>query len=214
MQQTRRHILEILKELGQATVDDIVEELKKRQGKITAVTVRHHLAHLQKDALIAPPLLRHRTTPGRPQHTYALTEKAKEQFPTNYQTLVIELLHQIKEHLPPKSINVIFDDVASQMARDAKIPDGTLEQRLEMAVEYLNKHGYEAYWETCQNGYILRTSNCPYHHISNSDASLCEMDMRLVASMVGTVPRLLSRVTNGDSACAYLILEKSIQQGR
>lgn len=212
MQQTRRYILEILKELGQATVDDIVAELQKRQGKITAVTVRHHLTHLQKDALIAPPQLRHRTTPGRPQHTYELTEKAKEHFPTNYQTLVVELVNQIGEHLPTKSINVIFDGVASRMAHDANIPNGTLEQRLEVAVDYLTRHGYEACWEICEDGYILRTNNCPYHHISNSNASLCEMDMRLVASMIGSVPRLLSRVTHGDTTCAYLIPATNTQE--
>jgi predicted ArsR family transcriptional regulator len=69
MQQTRRYILDILKTRGEATVDEIVEELQERRGKdITAVTVRHHITCLQKDDLIASPQLRHRDSPGRPQH--------------------------------------------------------------------------------------------------------------------------------------------------
>ena len=84
MQETRRQILDILKAAGEATVDEIVEALHERRGKdITAVTVRHHLIRLQEDQLIAAPQLRHRNTPGRPQHIYALTEKATAQFPNN-----------------------------------------------------------------------------------------------------------------------------------
>jgi predicted ArsR family transcriptional regulator len=209
MQQTRRHILEILKERGQATVDDIVEALQKRQSKITAVTVRHHLAYLQKDDLITAPEPRHRATPGRPQHIYALTEKAKDYFPTNYQTLITGILQQIGEQLPPKSVNVILEGVADQMARDAHIPDVSLGERVKLAVEYLNQHGYKAHCEEVVDGYILHTTNCPYHHIAEENTNLCDMDMRLVASMIGVVPRLMARVSSGDSSCAYLIPEKA-----
>ena len=81
MQETRQHILEILREIGQATVDDVVRALCERRGEITAVTVRHHLTRLQEDGLITAPELRHRNTPGRPQHVYKLTEKAQQHFP-------------------------------------------------------------------------------------------------------------------------------------
>ena len=88
MQQTRRHILDILKAQGEATVDEIVEALQTRRGKqITAVTVRHHLTRLQEENLITAPQMRHRSTPGRPQHVYSLTQKAVAQFPNNYQQL-------------------------------------------------------------------------------------------------------------------------------
>jgi len=82
MQQTRRHILEILKERKEATIDEIVEALSNRIGKITAVTVRHHLEILRGDGLVAAPTVRRRSAPGRPQYVYALTERAADISPT------------------------------------------------------------------------------------------------------------------------------------
>lgn len=211
MQQTRRHILDILKEAGEATVDDIVSELQKRRGKeITAVTVRHHLTRLQNDEMISSPHMRHRTTPGRPQHVYSLTEKALGQYPNNYQYLVKNLLEVIQEHVPVNGVNVILEDVATRMAQDAHIPDVALDVRLDLVVEYLNQQGYKAYWEPNDEGYILYTSHCPYHQINEKEQTLCEMDMRLVSSLLGIVPRRLSHRATGDSLCSYQIPEMSV----
>jgi predicted ArsR family transcriptional regulator len=210
MQETRRHILDILKERGQATVDDIVAELRLRRGDaITPVTVRHHLSRLQEDNLITTPQLRHRTAPGRPQHVYMLTEQAQEYFPNNYQPLAECLIEQICANLPQKEVNVILEGVADRMAAQAHIPDVPLAERIHQVVDYLNQHGYNAIYEKQENGYILRTSNCPYHHISETNHSLCEMDMRLIASMLGIVPRLIGRMSSGDTSCAYLIPDNS-----
>src|SRR4030095_8036404 len=112
MQDTRQHILDILKEHGEATVDDIVVELQKRRGNITAVTVRHHLTRLQDEQLITNPQLRHRSAPGRPQHIYMLTEQAHDYFPNNYQPLATKLLESLSEVLPPNQVNVILEGVA------------------------------------------------------------------------------------------------------
>ncbi|MBZ0298684.1 MAG: hypothetical protein K8J31_03040 [Anaerolineae bacterium] len=206
MQQTRRYILDILKARGEATVDEIVDELHERRGKdITAVTVRHHIACLQKDNLIAIPELRHRTSPGRPQHVYSLTDQAVAQFPSNYQQLAAGLLKQLQDHLPADGVNVILEGVAQQIAYEAHIPEAPFEERLDMAVDYLNNRGYEAYWETAEDDYVLYTSNCPYHQIAQDTPALCEMDIRLVASLLGTVPRRLTHIMAGETACAYRI---------
>jgi predicted ArsR family transcriptional regulator len=206
MQETRRYILDILRVRGQATVDDIVTELQKRRGKITAVTVRHHLMRLQEEDLITTPELRRRTTPGRPQHMYSLTQKAQEHFPNNYQRLAATLLDQMSKHLPPEGVNVILEGVALGMAEDAHIPALPLPQRLEMVVSFLNDHGYEANWEQGTDGYILHTCNCPYHQINvDTNHSLCDMDMRFVSSLLGIVPRRIASMTAGDATCSYLI---------
>ncbi|MAS34288.1 MAG: hypothetical protein CL610_09790 [Anaerolineaceae bacterium] len=206
MQQTRRHILDILKARGEATVDEIVEDLHQRRGRdITAVTVRHHITCLQKDNLIDTPQLRHRNSPGRPQHVYALTENAVAQFPNNYQQLAAGLLQEIQEHVSPDGINVILEGVAHQMANEAGIPDVPLQERLKMAVEYLNTRGYQARWEKKAKDFILHTNNCPYHQIAKDNDALCEVDIRLVASLLGVVPRRLTHVMSGDESCAYYI---------
>lgn len=206
MQETRRLILDILREQGQATVDDIVEELQRRRGQITAVTVRHHLTRLQEEALITTPELRRRTTPGRPQHMYSLTEKAQQTFPNNYQRLAAGLIDELTRRLPPEGVNVILEGVATNMAGDADIPDLPLRERLEMVVQYLNEHGYMASWREVDDGYLLSTCNCPYHNLNTANNDLlCDLDMRLIASLLGVVPRRVSRVSAGDPSCSYKI---------
>ncbi len=209
MQETRQHILEILRERGEATVDDIVADLQRRRGNITPVTVRHHLTQLQKDNLITTPQLRHRSAPGRPQHIYALSEQAHQYFPNNYQPLLDNLLQHLKEQLPPREVNVILEGVADRMAAEAEIPDTPFPEKLDHVVTYLNEHGYNARWETHADGYLLQTTNCPYHQFSNDNIVLCDMDMRLVASLLGVVPRLLERMSAGDASCTYLIPDRS-----
>src|SRR5881398_1176461 len=120
MQQTRRYILEVLHEHGEATVDELVNALAERiDHEITPVTVRHHLDVLRSEELVTAPMIRHRSTPGRPQHVYGLTEKALEHFPNNYQNLADNLLKQIKATLPSMEVNVILERMADHMVASA-----------------------------------------------------------------------------------------------
>lgn len=206
MQEKRQLILEILRDVQQATVDEIVTELKKRNEEITSVTVRHHLTRLQELNLISSPQLRHRNTPGRPQHIYELTDKARGAFPNNYQNLAFGILQELREHLPTNNINVILEGVADNMASDANIQHLPFDERMKQAMDYLNEHGYEAHFETCDEGFMLYTSNCPYHDlVKDAGDELCDMDMRLISSLLGVVPRLKSRISAGANSCTYLI---------
>ncbi|MCZ7538461.1 MAG: ArsR family transcriptional regulator [Anaerolineae bacterium] len=205
MQQTRRHILEILKERKEATIDEIVTSLSGRIGKITAVTVRHHLEILRGDGLVAAPAVRRRSAPGRPQYVYTLTERAADQFPNNYQGLASGLLEQLRNQLPAAQVNEILNSVAESMAEEAMVPDAPLETRLDHAVAYLDEHGYTASWAHNGQGLILSITNCPYEQVSCSNPELCKMDKRLVDSLVGVTTHRISHQTDGDEACAYLI---------
>jgi predicted ArsR family transcriptional regulator len=209
MQQTRQYILEILRELGEATVDELVKELKTRiHHEITAVTIRHHLDILRSEDLVTAPAVRRRSAPGRPQYVYSLTEKARDHFPNNYVQLVNSLIGQIKSSLPPAQVNVLLEGVADQMVANAQLGTMaglTIETRLNHVVDYLNRHGYDADWETDKEGFVLHTRNCPYHQVVGEHDDLCGMDMRLISGLLGVVPRSLGRLSHDDESCSYLI---------
>jgi predicted ArsR family transcriptional regulator len=210
MQQTRRFLLDILRERGEATVDELVDELRKRiKHNITAVTVRHHLDILRGENLVTAPAVRRSGAPGRPQYVYSLTEKALEQFPNNYQALMEKLLSSLKANLPNQQVNVIFEGIADQMIAEARLPADSvhipMEVRLDHVVMYLNSHGYNASWEPCPEGYFLHTHNCPYHRVALEHGELCSMDMRLIAGLIGVVPRSVGRIAQADASCTYLI---------
>jgi predicted ArsR family transcriptional regulator len=207
MQQTRQLILDTLHDRGDCTVDELVKELTERiDHDITAVTVRHHLDILRSEDLVTPPTIRRRSSPGRPQHVFALTEKALEQFPNNYQHLAANLLDQIKATLPPAQVNVILEQLADSMVADAGALSPSMESRLNQVVAYLTQQGYEATWEPCAEGFLLRTHNCPYRAIAGDHDELCGLDSRLVAGLTGIVPRRLARLSEAGESCDYLLL--------
>lgn len=202
MQKTRKLILDYLKEHGQATVDELAEMLD-----LTSVTVRHHLDILRGQEYVGEPAIRHRSTPGRPQFTYALTDKASTEFPKNYCDLADKLIEQMRASTPPQSVNVIFEGVAYRLSSMAPklVPGEPLPDRLDRAVAFLNSQGYVASWEATSEGYLLCTCNCPYEALAGRNPELCGMDQTLVNNLLGTTPRRVSRLVEGASSCAYLL---------
>jgi predicted ArsR family transcriptional regulator len=201
MQPTRKRILELLRDCQTCTVDTLAETLE-----ITTVTVRHHLDVLAREGLVEMNEARHRNTPGRPQHTWSLSPCALECFPKNYQTLTLLMLDEIKESLSAEDVRRISQGVASRMAAAAHInPAAKPEQRMKAAVDYLNTCGYAADWERDGDNFVLRTRNCPYHEASKQHSELCNMDLMLVAELLGTTPEARERMREGGVACSYVV---------
>ena len=203
MQDTRQRILDYLKSNNEATV----EELRDYLGGITAVTVRHHLDVLRRDGLVDAPHVERRETPGRPRYVYRLTDKAAAYFPKNYRTLTDYLIDEISTRLDERQVNVLFEGVAERIASDGPPRrDGeTFVARLKNVVAYLSEQGYVAHYEAEDGGYVLHTSNCPYDRAEGSDEQLCRMDLSLIESLLGVVPRRVAHITQGDLACSYFL---------
>ncbi len=163
---------------------------------------------LRSEGLVAAPIPVHRDAPGRPRYVYRLTEKAESLFSQNVTNLTATLMAEMKEKLPEDQINVIFEGVAQRMA--AEMPpasgDETLEARLGRVVAHLNTQGYEARWEPHELGYVLHTANCPYGSIVSGHDDLCKIDMRYISRLLGTVPRRLGHLQEGEGSCSYLVV--------
>jgi predicted ArsR family transcriptional regulator len=205
MQKTRQKILEFLKQHNEATV----EELSHALDDLTAVTVRHHLDVLRSQGMIGAPEVRHRTSPGRPRYVYTLTEKAQALFPRNINTLTAHMISEMKHSLNEQQVNVIFEGVATRMASEMEAgPDGEpFEDRLDRVVTHLSEHGYDAHWEASSDGYMLYTSNCPYSGVVDEHTDLCGMDLRYISQLLGTVPRRVEHILQGEEWCSYLVVE-------
>ncbi len=113
MQVTRQRILEILKERGQATIDELGDALD-----LTPVTIRHHLDILRGEGLVEVPEVRRRTTPGRPQYVYILTETASDFFPKNYSNFANLMIEEIRERYEPAELDHILRGMAKRMTSD------------------------------------------------------------------------------------------------
>lgn len=208
MQDTRKAILDYLKERGEATVDELAAVLD-----LTSVTVRHHLDILRGEGLVGEPSIRHRNTPGRPQYSYGLTAKASEHFPKNYCDLASKLMEELKASAEPGRVNVIFEGVAQRLALNAPppVPGEPMTARLDRTVACLNQQGYVARWEAAEGGYLLHTCNCPYEGLAGGNPELCQMDLSLVGNLLGAAPQRVSRVVEGAGTCSYWVEANKVE---
>jgi predicted ArsR family transcriptional regulator len=202
MQQTRERILEILKVNGQATVDELSQELE-----LTPVTIRHHLEVLRSEGLIAPPQARRRGGPGRPQHIYRLAEEADDFFPKNYHHLAEAFLAELEVRVTPETMEELIEGVAERMASQANLPEGSdFSARLAAVVDFLNTVGHLASVETRKNGdLLLHIANCPYERVARRHPQPCKIDARMIARLLGVAVERLERITDGHDRCTYLI---------
>jgi predicted ArsR family transcriptional regulator len=202
MQETRQWIMNILKERGQATVDQLSEELE-----LTPVTIRHHLDILRSEGLIQAPLVMRRPTPGRPQHVYCLTDQASTFFPKNYAGFADLTLREIRERLGAEELDSIVRGVARRMAAEAPRPAAgeSIPEQMRRVVEFLNQKGYIARWESNGQGYLLHVANCPYQALARHHAAPCAMDLAMVAELTGGAPQRINWMSGGDETCTYLV---------
>ncbi len=202
MQVTRQRILEILKDRGTATVEELGKELD-----LTPVTIRHHLDILRSEGLVQAPKVKRRDAPGRPQHVYALTDAADEYFPKNYAGFANLMLHEIRDRVEPRELDSILNSVATRMATQAPpaAVNEPMPQRMDRVVRFLTGKGYSAEWERVDGGYLLRAHNCPYHDIAKDHIEPCVMDMSLITQLIGQTPQRLDWMAGGNNSCVYLI---------
>jgi predicted ArsR family transcriptional regulator len=206
MQATRERILNILKERGQVTVDELSRELG-----LTAVTVRHHIDILRGERLVAAPLALRRKAPGRPKHVYTLTEKASTLFPKRYGHLVGHILDEVRARFSPGEVDQMMRRIGERIASQAALPIGDdFEARLTAVVEFLDGLGYMAHWEREQEqgddgDYLLYIANCPYERASRQDRTICDIDLAMLTRLLGASPRRVTWAAQGDYQCTYAV---------
>jgi predicted ArsR family transcriptional regulator len=202
MQATRQRIVELLKDCGQATV----EELAKAVG-LTQMAVRHHLNVLQGENLVATPSVLRNHRPGRPQQLYSLTEAADELFPENYYHLTAYLLDEVKVSRGPSGLNELLYRIANRLAAEAPLPrpGQSQKERLDQLVQLLGDKGFIARWETGSDGYAIHVLACPYRQAARAHNEVCGLDKQIIKNMLNAEPLRVACMASGDERCTYHI---------
>lgn len=203
MQSTRQEILEILKEEGQATVEDLAERLE-----LTPMTIRHHLNVLQAQNLVITSKVRRLQRVGRPRLVYTLTDAADELFPQNYGNLARLIVGEVKETVGVEETEAILRRVAERLAEEA--PPATADQpfgeRVAQVADFMEEQGFLTRWEKTDEGYVMTNVNCPYRRVTREHGEVCLMDTELLNRLLGVEPKRLSDKTEPDSPCRFLLV--------
>ena len=183
-----------------------INELSEKVG-ISPISIRHHIASLEAEGLIGCQDERHGV--GRPRQVFFLTETGMEQFPTRYVQLTVRLLEQLKETMPEVMINKLFTQMAVNLARDlsegTETKNLTMEERLNLVIDILQREGFNIEWEQLEDGYQIHEASCPYYFVGQNHPEVCAMDQILISTVLSMPAEKVTCILNGDNNCTYLI---------
>lgn len=210
IQSTKAQILMLLKRSGGATV----EELAAKLG-VASMTVRQHLANLERDDLVDAVEVRRAT--GRPHHRYRLTPKGEETFPRRYDRLASLLLQEFSE-IDPSAIagldaeertRVVLARLADRLAEQyvARVAGKPFEQRVAEVTQILQEENGFAEYRRVDDGFELRDLNCAYRKLIPFDTRVCQWHLRFLTRLLGDNVTWASEDCGGVDCCRYLILE-------
>jgi predicted ArsR family transcriptional regulator len=202
VQPVRRHIIEILKANGGATVAELAGRLDMAQ-----VSVRHHLDILIGEDLVEAAGVRRRDGAGRPSQIYVLAPEAAKLFPQRHGVLAGDVLAEMKTLLPDDEMRNLLRRLAERTSRKAPamVMDQPMEERLNEVTEFLTGEGYVAHWERSDDCFLVQACNCPHAGVAEHHPELCSMDQVLFQILLPGSVRLKSRVLDGTSHCTYVI---------
>ena len=200
MKNTRERVLETLLNQQICTINEIADVVG-----INPISVRHHIARLEADGLVASEEEIHGV--GRPRRVYHLTDHGREKFPQRYLRLTMRLLDQLKDTVPQPFIDKLFTQMAEDLVTQHQpgIEHLSIEERLNLVKELLNEEGFQVKWEKKGDEYYIREANCPYYYIGQDHPEVCSVDQTLISKILSVPAHKIKCILNGDNHCTYIV---------
>jgi len=216
MQTTKSQILGLLKRSGGSTVEELASSLS-----LARMTVRQHLATLERDDLVTAREVRRAT--GRPHFLYTLTDKGEETFPKRYDRLAdmvideVALLDssEIEGLSPPEKKDLLFRKLAHRLAQQyaPKVEGKSLEEQVQTVAEILQSESGFAEWRKLESGFEILDYNCAYRKVAENQ-DLCAWHLELLSQLLGGRVRAVSFQSKGGDLCRFLIEDGETQEQR
>ncbi|NLE77373.1 MAG: ArsR family transcriptional regulator [Chloroflexi bacterium] len=200
MPNTRQDILDLLKEQGPCTVQELAAFVA-----LTPMSVRHHLQGLLEAGLIdlagqAPAL-----GAGRPQQMYQAFTPAADSALAAARPLLAALLAETQTLLGPEELlNTLLRLAESEATpthqRLAGLP---LERRMREGTAHFSRLGHQSQWQRDGDAYVVHGYNCPYHPLADRFPQLCQMDAHLVGRIIGVEALQVASIPQSDGRCSF-----------
>jgi predicted ArsR family transcriptional regulator len=180
-----------------------VWELSQLLG-MTGANIRHHLAVLESNDLIEV-IGQRKEGRGRPLQVYGLSRRVMGDGLDNLAGTVMDVwLSSLTNGLREAGLRSIAERLADVVEVNAPVM-----KRLVRAVERLNKLHYQAHWEASAGGPRLVLGHCPYSAIINDHPELCQMDLYILETSLGTSVKQTAKLQLNDRGlpfCAFLMI--------
>jgi predicted ArsR family transcriptional regulator len=220
IQTTRQSVLYELWKQRETTVDDLAQKLA-----LSPMTIRHHLAILERDGLVQAVSSPRSGSAGRPPLLYHVTPAAADLFPSNLGRLAEALLAESLALVSSAQMQPLISRLAEHLAegfepieRGAPHTAGEFRpsraRRLDRIVSFLNNMGYGASWtpdDPTEKSYSIRLTNCPYGWLARQHREICQIDRALLAKITAMLVEGVPEEDSGSDAeprpgCVYRLI--------
>ena len=212
MQSTKEGILAYLKRSGGSTIEGLAKEFG-----LAKMTVRQHLAALERDHLVASHEERGRT--GRPHLVYQLTDGGEEHFPRRYERLAELALAEVAmldaEEIAGLSANdkkrLLLVKMAERVYREheERVREKELPERVQIVTDILREEGGFAEWSASGSGYEIADHNCVYRRVVESHPDLCDWHVSLLGRLLGKDVECAQYMSRGADSCRFLVKDET-----
>jgi predicted ArsR family transcriptional regulator len=181
-----------------------VDELAQAVG-VTRTAVRQHLASLMRDRLVARGAAR--SSGGRPQQLFVLTDEGKEAFPRRYSWFAQLLVKEMtKEHGAPglrTRLGRISAGVVAELEQRA--PAGaSRREKVERLSAVMDELGYDARTGRDLAGApTIEADNCVFHELAMKHPEICHFDLALLSGYTGSNVDLHECMARGGHVCRF-----------
>jgi predicted ArsR family transcriptional regulator len=194
----------LLKNKGGLTVDDLGEALS-----VTRTAVRQHLATLERDGHVARSGTR--STGGRPQVLYVLTDAGQEQFARRYSWFADLLVGLLKEELGQDGLATKLKTVGAGVATAVQrrtAAGAPLAERLGELSTAMAGLGYETEGELQGRGRELVAHNCIFHQLAAAHPEICEFDLGFMEKFANAKVEHVECMARGQHVCRFRFQNK------
>jgi len=81
----------------------------------------------------------------------------------------------------------------------------SIEARLEILKESLEKEGFNVEWERKGDEYYIKELSCPYYQIGQNHPEVCAVDQTMISNVLDVPAKKIKCILNGDNHCTYVI---------
>jgi predicted ArsR family transcriptional regulator len=181
------------------------------------MTVRQHLAALERDGLVLSREERRRT--GRPHLLFSLSESGQEKFPRRYDRLAdlalqeVALLEadEIAGLNPEEKKRLLLRKMADRVfhQHEAKVRGKPLSDRVAMVAEILREEGGFAEWTSEGIEFEIVDYNCVYRRVADSHRDVCDWHLRLLGQLLDKPVQCSEMMSQGADSCRFVVQDDS-----
>jgi len=203
----QRLVLVALKKRGEASADELAEDLE-----ITPSGVRQHLAALKSADLVAS--RQERGRPGRPADLYHGTDLGEALFSRSSGDLSVELLGHIEAE-DPELVGRVFERRRRrrvEQARDQLVGKG-LDEQVKILAKILDAEGYLADFDKLADGsYRMALHSCAIWAVASRYGQACATELEFLReALPETEIERVAHKMAGAYACGYEIRPRAAQ---